>query len=222
VGQRDIRGDRGGRCDEASEDRAHFFAGILVSIPLAITVWVFAWVFNLVDSFLRPLVADLSGYNIPGVGVAITLLLVYLVGVVASNVLGRRLIRWAESGVARIPVAKYIYSGTRQIIQSFQAPAQTGFMQVVLVEFPRKGTRTIGFITNVLSDDVGGRMYNVFIPTSPNPTSGFLQIVPETEIIRTELSVDDALKMVVSGGRMSPQEVSDKLFVRKDEGGADV
>jgi uncharacterized membrane protein len=202
--------------------RAHFFAGILVSIPLAITVWVFAWVFNLVDSFLRPLVADLSGYNIPGVGVAITLLLVYLVGVVASNVLGRRLIRWAESGVARIPVAKYIYSGTRQIIQSFQAPAQTGFMQVVLVEFPRKGTRTIGFITNVLSDDVGGRMYNVFIPTSPNPTSGFLQIVPETEIIRTELSVDDALKMVVSGGRMSPQEVSDKLFVRKDEGGADV
>ncbi len=120
-------------------------------------------------------------------------------------------------------MANYIYRGVRQIIQSFTAPAQTGFMQVVLVEFPRKGTRTIGFITNVLSDDAGGeKMYNVFIPTSPNPTSGFLQIVQETEIIRTNLSVDEALKMVVSAGRMSPQEVSDKLFVRQDKGGADV
>ncbi len=151
--------------------RSHLVTGILVTIPLAITVWVIVWVFNLLDGFLQPLVTRLSGYNIPGVGVAITVLLIYLVGVVASNVLGRTMIRWGESAVARIPVANYIYSGVRQIIQSFTAPAQTGFMQVVLVEFPRKGTRTIGFITNVLSDDVGGEnMYTVLIPTSPNPT----------------------------------------------------
>ena len=85
-------------------------------------------------------------------------------------------------------------------------------MQVVLIEFPRKGTRTIGFITNVESDGSRNKLYNVFIPTSPNPTSGFLQIVKEEEIVRTKISVDSALKMVVSGGRISPEEVRDKLF----------
>lgn len=202
--------------------RAHFVAGILVSLPVAVTAAVFAWIFGAVDGFLGPYLEDIFGRPLTGVGFGATLVLVYLAGVLASNVLGRRLIHYAESVIGTIPVARYIYSGVRQIIQSFTAPAQTGFMQVVLVEFPRKGTRTIGFVTNVLSDDQGRKLFNVFIPTSPNPTSGFLQIVGEADMIRTSLSVDNALKMVVSGGRMSPQEVSDKLFVQGEHPDGDV
>ena len=192
--------------------RGHFLAGILITVPIGVTVWIFLWIFNAIDRFLRPYIEDI--FDPPrGVFFAITLLLVYLAGVIASNVLGRRLIRYGESLLARVPIANYVYSGIRQIMQSFAAPDKTGFMQVVLVEFPRRGTRTIGFITNESSDKSGKKLLNIFIPTSPNPTSGFLQIMDEDDVIRTNLSVDDALKMVVSGGRMSPQEVSDKLFV---------
>jgi len=192
--------------------RGHFLAGILITVPIGLTVWIFLWIFNAIDRFLRPYIEDI--FDPPrGVFFAITLLLVYLAGVIASNVLGRRLIRYGESLLARVPIANYVYSGIRQIMQSFAAPDKTGFMQVVLVEFPRRGTRTIGFITNESSDKSGKKLLNIFIPTSPNPTSGFLQIMDEDDVIRTNLSVDDALKMVVSGGRMSPQEVSDKLFV---------
>lgn len=85
-------------------------------------------------------------------------------------------------------------------------------MQVVLIEFPRKGTRTLGFVTNESSDESGRKLLNIFVPTAPNPTSGFLQIIEESEVIRTDISVDDALKMVVSGGRISPKEVQDRLL----------
>lgn len=193
--------------------RAHFLAGILVTVPLGLTVWIFVWIFNGIDNFLQPVIERIFGHDIPGVGFGITVLLVYIVGVIVSNLLGRRLLRYGETLLNRVPVFRYVYNGIRQIMQAFAAPDKTGFMQVVLVEFPRRGTRTLGFITNETSDESGKKLLNIFIPTSPNPTSGFLQILSEDEVIRTALSVDDALKMVVSGGRVSPREVSDKLFV---------
>jgi len=193
--------------------RAHFLAGILITVPLGITVWVFHWIFTGVDGFLQRIAINpIFGRDIPGVGFAITVVLIYLVGVIASNVLGRRLLRYGESALERVPVARHVYTGIRQILRSFSEPHKTGFMQVVLIEFPRRGTRTLGFITNEETDETGKKLINVFIPTSPNPTSGFLQIVEEDEIIRTSLSVDDALRMVVSGGRVSPKEVQEKLF----------
>ena len=193
--------------------RAYFLAGILVTVPLGLTVWILIWIFNGIDSFLQPIVERIFGHNIPGVGFGVTVVLIFIVGIIASNVLGRRFLRYGESLLNRLPVARYLYNGIRQIIQAFAAPDKTGFMQVVLVEFPRKGTRTLGFVTNETPDESGKKLLNIFIPTSPNPTSGFLQIIEEDQVIRTNLSVDDALKMVVSGGRVSPREVSDKLFV---------
>jgi len=193
--------------------RAHFIAGILITVPLGLTVWIFHWIFTGVDGFLQRIaISPIFGREIPGVGFAVTVVLIYLVGVIASNVLGRRLLRYGESVLERVPVARHFYTGIRQIVQGFSEPRKTGFMQVVLIEFPRRGTRTIGFITNEESDDTGKKLMNVFIPTSPNPTSGFLQIVEEDEIIRTNLSVDAALRMVVSGGRVSPKEVQEKLL----------
>lgn len=194
--------------------RAHFLTGILVTVPIGLTIWIFVQIFTWIDGFLRPVIEPMWGGTIDaGVGFAVIIVLVYLTGVIASNVLGRRLIRYGESLLAKVPVARHLYTGIRQILRSFSEPAETGFMQVVLAEFPRKGARTIGFITNESSDESGKKLLNVFIPTAPNPTSGFLQIVEESEIIRTDISVDDALRMVVSGGRVSPEEVRDKLFV---------
>lgn len=201
--------------------RAHFLAGILIMVPIGLTVWIFVQIFTWVDSFLQPgVISPIFGRQVPGLGFAITAVLIYIVGVIASNVVGRRVIRWAESLLERVPVARHIYTGIRQIVESFSTPGKTGFMQVVLIEFPRRGTRTIGFITNEESNESGKKLINVFVPTSPNPTSGFLQIVEEQEIIRTSISVDDALKMVVSGGRMSPEEVKQKLLAASQEANA--
>jgi uncharacterized membrane protein len=192
--------------------RAYFLAGILVTVPLGLTVWILLWIFNGIDGFLQPIIDRVVGHHIPGIGFGITVLLIFIAGIIASNVLGRRLLRYGESVLMRLPLARYLYNGIRQIMQAFAAPDKTGFMQVVLVEFPRKGTRTLGFITNETTDESGKKLLNIFIPTSPNPTSGFLQIIEEDQVIRTTISVDDALKMVVSGGRVSPREVIDKLF----------
>jgi len=197
--------------------RGHFLAGIFITFPLGLTVWAFVWAFNEIDGWLQPIIERIFGYTIPGVGFGFTVVVIYLIGVIASNVIGRRLIGYGEAAVGRIPLVRYLYNGTRQILQSFSTPDATGFMQVVLAEFPRKGTRTIGFITNEVSDESGRKLLNVFIPTAPNPTSGFLQILREEEIIRTDISVDAALKMVVSGGRMSPKEVREKLLMVEKE-----
>ncbi len=192
--------------------RAHFLAGILITVPLGLTVWILVQIFNWIDGFLQPVIEPIFGHEIPGIGFGITIVLIYLVGVIASNVLGRRLLRYGESLLQKVPVARHLYTGIKQILQSFSDPGRTGFMQVVLIEFPRKGTRTLGFVTNESSDESGRKLLNVFVPTSPNPTSGFLQIIEEGEVIRTDMSVDDALKMVVSGGRISPKEVQDRLL----------
>ncbi len=201
--------------------RAHFLAGILIILPIGITVWILVQIFNWIDGFLRPVIERIFGGTIyTGVVFAITVVLIYVVGVIASNVIGRRIIRYGESLLAKVPIARIFYTGIKQILTSFSEPRQTGFMQVVLIEFPRRGTRTIGFITNEESNESGKKLINVFVPTSPNPTSGFLQIVEEKEIIRTSISVDDALKMVVSGGRMSPKEVKEKLLAASEEANA--
>ncbi len=193
--------------------RGHFVAGILLIVPIAVTMGILFWLFASIDGILQPLVRTITGYTIPGVGFAVTLILIYVAGAIVSNVIGRRLVGYGEAALGKIPVARYLYNGVRQIISAFSNPDTTGFMQVVLIEFPRRGTRTLGFVTNEVTSSSGKKLLNIFIPTSPNPTSGFLQIVDESEVIRTGISVDDALKMIVSGGRMSPAEVGEKLFV---------
>jgi uncharacterized membrane protein len=191
--------------------RAQFLAGILVIVPIGATILILIWIFDAIDGILQPVIKDIFGQVIPGVGFAVTMVLIYLAGVIASNVAGRALIRYGETLLARVPVVRQLYTSTKQILESFSTGDQSSLMQVVLVEFPRKGIRTIGFITNESSDESGNELINIFIPTSPNPMSGFLQIVREEEIIRTGIPVNEAMKMVVSAGRVSPQEISEKL-----------
>ena len=191
--------------------RAQFIAGILVVVPLGASVLILIWIFNGIDNILQPIIRAVLGHTIPGVGFGITVVLIYLAGVVASNLMGKKLISYWESLLARVPVFRQLYTGIKQILDSFSAPRTTGFMQVVLVEFPREGLRAVGFVTNELSTQSGEKLYNVFIPTAPNPTSGFLEIVREEDMVRTKIPVNEALKMVVSAGRVSIKEVGDKL-----------
>jgi uncharacterized membrane protein len=191
--------------------RTQFIAGIIVIVPIGVTILIFVWIFNSIDNILQPVLTLALGRRIIGAGFVVTIILIYLAGVIVSNVVGKELLRWIESAVGRVPVVRQIYQGVKQIVDSFSAPRKTGFMQVVLIEFPKQGMKTFGFITNEIAGKSGKKLFSVFIPTAPNPVSGFLEVVGEDEVIRTDISVDDALKMIVSAGRMQTQKVGERL-----------
>jgi uncharacterized membrane protein len=192
-------------------------AGLVVTVPIGLTIWIFAWLFTQIDQLLRPLVKLVFGREIVGVGFGVILIIVLIIGAIATNNLGKRIIRWGESLLGKIPITRTIYDGIRQIIQSFSDPGKTGFMQVVMVQYPRKGVYTIGFVTNEHVDEAGKKLVNVFVPNSPNPMTGFLHIFDDVDVIRTSITIEEGLKMVVSAGRMSPKDVGDKMVQAKND-----
>ena len=196
--------------------RSQFIAGILVVVPLLATVLILKWLFEWVDELLQPIIRGFAGRPMYGLGFIITLLLVFVVGVITTHFGGQRLLRFFERLISRVPIVRPMYNGIKQVLESFAAPRETGFMQVVLLEFPRKGIRSIGFITNEEFDASGQKLVNVFVPTAPNPTSGFLQLVREEDLLRTDMSVDDALKMIVSAGRISVNRVNRSISKSQD------
>jgi len=199
----------------ANRLRTQFLTGILAIIPVGVTIWFFAWVFNWIDNILDPIIDPMFGHHVPGVGFIVVIILVYLTGVVATNIVGRKLINYGESLLKRVPIVGLIYRSVKQIIDSFSVPSSAGFKQVVVVEFPMKGTRTLGFVTNESRDKSGERLLYIYIPTAPNPTSGFLQIVREKDVMNIDISVEDALKTVISAGKVLPQQISYKLSVTR-------
>ena len=193
--------------------RTSFIAGVIVIVPIAATVLILRWLFVYVDGILglQELTERLLGYSVPGTGVAMTVVLILVTGIIATSVAGKRLVNYGESLLARVPLFRYLYTSIKQIMVSFATPGESRFLQVVLVEFPKRGMRVIGFMTSESSTTSGEKLLTVFIPTSPNPTSGYLEIVRESEVIRTNISIDDALKMVLSAGKVSLKEVTDRL-----------
>ena len=183
--------------------RNKFILGVVVILPVGATILILAWVFSSIDNILQPTIRSIWGHSFPGVGFGITILVIYLAGIIASSIIGKKVIAFGETLLDRVPLVRQLYRGIKQVLEGFTAPRETGFMQVVLVEFPRKGIQSIGFITNKLSAQSGDQLFTVFIPTSPNPTSGFLLIVREDEIVRTNITVEEALRLVVSAGRLS-------------------
>ncbi len=191
--------------------RGQFMTGLLIIVPLGATILILIWIFNSIDNILQPVIRRVWGGDIVGVGCAVTIVLIYLTGVVGRNVIGGRIFSYFDKLLGRVPVFKLLYRGIRQILTSFSVPDNTGFMQVVLVDFPHKGMKAIAFITNEVIGQDGKRSYSVLIPNSPNPTSGFMEIVKEEDIIRTQISVDEAIKMIISAGRVMPGDVPKKL-----------
>lgn len=182
-----------------------FVAGLLFLVPLAVTAWVLVAVFQSVDAILGPGLARLTGLEIPGLGLVATLALVYLIGLVASNVAGKRLIGLWDAFVTRVPLVRGLYRVTKEVSEAFGRD-KPPFREVVALEFPRKGLWTLGFLTADVPP--GGPAEDgsvfVFIPTTPNPTSGWLVLVPKEEVRSTPYSVDEGMRIVISAGIVTP------------------
>lgn len=184
--------------------RRYFLAGLIVFLPVAVTFSVLLWLFRLLDGFLGRLFTYLIGRPIPGLGLVATTVVVIVIGAMATNVLGRRLVDFFERLMLRIPLARSIYSATKSISDSVFVQRKAAFQRAVLIEWPRKGVYTVGFVTGQAQTQHSERIYNVFVVTTPNPTTGFLVLVPEDQVLPLEMSVEDALKLVMSGGIVSP------------------
>lgn len=191
--------------------RAQFVTGLLVVVPISASILILIWVFTSIDDILQPIIEAIAGRRIPGVGFGVTVVLIYLAGVLARNFIGKKLMSYGNSVLMRVPVLRGLYTGIRQILRTLAAPDKANFMQVVLVEFPRKEMWTVGFVTKEITTETGEKYVNVLIPTSPTPWSGYFQILREADVIRTEISVEEAVKMVVSGGMTSPEGLHSKL-----------
>ena len=188
--------------------------GLLIWIPLAITIWVLALIVSAMDQSLQLLPPQyqpqaLLGYQIPGIGALLTVVIVFVTGALASNILGQRLLLFWERVLGRIPVVKTIYNGVKQVSDTLFAPGGQAFSKALLVQYPREGCWTIAFLTGRLGGDVANHLHgdyvSVYLPTTPNPTSGFFLMMLRAEVIELDMNVDDALKYVISMGVVSPE-----------------
>lgn len=192
--------------------KRYFITGLLIWIPVAITVWVLALIVNTLDQSLLLLPESLRpehflGVYIPGLGVILTLLVVFVTGLVTANILGQRLVRFSEKLLARIPVVKSVYYSVKQVSDTLFSSNGQAFRKAVLVQYPREGSWTIAFITGQPGGDAARHLpdhVSLYVPTTPNPTSGFFLMVPRSELIELHMSVDNALKYIVSMGVVSP------------------
>lgn len=196
--------------------RSSFLTGIVVIAPVGLTIWLIWTLAGWVDGFVLPLVPDnfkpepYIGINLRGVGVIFFLVFTVLVGWIAKGILGRSLISFAEGLVDRMPVVRSIYSGIKQISETVFAQSERSFEKACLIQYPRRGIWAIGFISTTARGEVsdraetGGRLLSIFVPTTPNPTSGFLLFFPEEDVIELDMSVEDAAKLVISAGLVYP------------------
>ena len=194
--------------------KKYLITGLLIWIPLAITIWVLDLIVSTMDQSLLLLPPQyqpqvLLGYQIPGLGALLTLVVVFVTGVLASNILGQRLLWFWEYLLGRIPVVKTIYNSVKQVSDTLFAPGGQAFRRALLVQYPREGSWTIAFLTGRPGGDVAnhlrGEYLSVYVPTTPNPTSGFFLMMPRSEVIELDMSVDEALKYVISMGVVTPE-----------------
>ena len=217
--------------------RTSFLTGIVVIAPVALTLWLIWSVIGWFDGFVLPFVPDayrpeqilntIFGYdlklNIRGVGVVVFLVFATLVGWLAKGLIGRSFIKYAENLVNRMPVVRSFYSGIKQIAETVFAQQERSFEKACMIEYPRKGIWAIGFISTTAKGEIAernsseGPMVSVFVPTTPNPTSGFLLFFPKADIVELDMSIEDAAKLVISAGLVYPptKKTSSKTTVEK-------
>ena len=204
--------------------KKYFITGLLIWIPLAITVWVLNLIVTTMDQTLWLLPESMRpsawlGVHIPGLGLLLSLAIVLLTGLLAANIIGQRLVHMWEGMLARIPVVKSIYNSVKQVSDTLFSSTGEAFRKAVLVQYPREGAWTIAFLTGVPGGDVAthlrGDYVSVYVPTTPNPTSGFFLMLPRAEVIELDMSVDAALKYVISMGVAAPATPARKGPARK-------
>ncbi len=205
--------------------KRYFLTGLLVLIPISLCIYILKIVITAADRFLLGLLP--SPYNpgtylpfhIPGMGIILTVAVIFLVGLITANFVGKRLVGGIESLFARIPLVRTVYTGAKEIVQTIILDRPSQFRQVVLIEYPRKGIYCIAFVTGwpsrELASKVDGDFLNIFIPTTPNPTSGFYILVPKEEIIPLNITIEDAFKLIMSAGMSLPA----REIAFREEGG---
>jgi uncharacterized membrane protein len=188
--------------------RRYFLAGLAVVLPTAVSVYVLWLLFVKLDGILGSYLAGRFGLRIPGIGLAAIVVILLLAGVMARNLIGKRLIGAVQKALEAIPLFNRVYTAMRQISEAFLNEESTTFRRVAAVEYPRPGMYSLCFVTAERSGEVeaklGRRTVNVFLPTSPNPTSGYMLVVPVEDIIPLDMSVEEGMKMVISGGSYIP------------------
>lgn len=193
--------------------RSYLLAGLVVWLPILVTFVILRFIIDLLDKTLALLPAayqpeHLIGIHLPGLGVLLSLMLLLITGIVATNLLGQKVVYWSEAILARIPLVRSIYNAAKQVIDAIFATNGHAFRKVLLVEYPRKGMWSLAFQTGLSSEEItqqtGSAMVSIFIPTTPNPTSGFLMMVSKEEVIELSMTIDEALKFIISLGVMQP------------------
>ena len=199
--------------------RVYFTAGILAFAPLGITIWAISWIIQRLDNLLLPRVLTWFGLEdpprLPFVGALFTFLVILLMGVIARHLFGGQIVRVWERLLSRVPVAGNLYAGVKQLFEAIFQRSETRFNRVVLIEYPRRGIYAIAFTTGaargIVQEMTEKHMINCFLPTTPNPTSGFYLLVPEDEVHEVDLTVEDAFKLVMSAGLVAPGERTRQL-----------
>jgi len=185
--------------------RRHLTAGLLVLVPLVITAAVIRFVFNVIDGASQPLTERLVGRAIPGLGLVLTIAVIWLTGLLSSNLIGQKFLELFGRLLANLPLVKTVYTASKQLVEAVSPGGRRAFQRVVLVEFPQKGTFALGFVTGNGIGSLDASTLSIYVPTALNPTSGFLIFAKESDILDPRLTVEEAIKLVVSGGVVRPQ-----------------
>jgi len=189
--------------------KTRMISGLLVLGPLVITLFILKFIFAALTAFilpfLRPWLEDLPEFVLVAVATVAALFLIYLVGMFTTHFLGRQLIQIGEKMMMKLPIVKSVYSASKQVMDTFSNSTKAAFTATVLVSFPHPGARALGFVTGTILDPAGRKLYRIFVATTPNPTSGFLILLPEEDVTFTDISVEDGIKMIVSGGMLAPK-----------------
>jgi len=193
--------------------KRYFITGLLIWVPLVITGWVLSLIVSTLDQSLRLLPEavhpqSLFGFAIPGAGALLTLAMILLTGLLAANFIGQKLVGWWDKLLARIPVVNSVYKAVKQVSDTLFAPNGNAFRKALLVQYPRQGSWTIAFLTGQPGGDLvnhlEGQYVSVYVPTTPNPTSGFFLMMPAREVVELDMTVDEALKYIISMGVVAP------------------
>ncbi len=205
----------GGRGSLARRIRTRMASGLVALIPVVVTVFVLRFVFSFTAGILLPVVdpalADWPWVWKAAISMGILLTGIYILGEVTTHVIGQRILGLGDAVLLRVPFVKVVYRISKQVVSAFKGPGTRAFQSVVFVGFPHPGMRALGFVTSSITRDDGSVWHTVFVPTTPNPTSGFLQVVPATELVQTDFTVEEGVKMVMSLGVLVPESTETLL-----------
>ena len=197
--------------------RGRFFAGMVIAAPIAITFYALRWVINTIDNTVKPLLPTFikpetyTKFAIPGFGVIVMVIALTILGAIAANLIGRSIVRGSDRLLSRLPVVRNIYSAIKQLVDVIANNQTASFDEVVLVEYPKRGSWCLGFVASAAKGEIkaalGPEFLGVFVPTTPNPTSGFLIYVMPEEVIRLRMTVEEGAKMILSAGLVVPEHL---------------